>query len=108
GSLGNLQHQIRKCLPRFDASLRTVSIRRRVTEALPADGVVSAKTVEIRDLATVTCSGTARDSQALLKTLDQLRATKEVTDVKVDQIRGKSPLQFTFNFHWSEQGSNEH
>jgi hypothetical protein len=37
-----------------------------------------------------------------------LRATKEVTDVKVDQIRGKSPLQFTFNFHWSEQGSNEH
>ena len=108
GELDNLQQQIRKFRPWFDDSLRTLSILRRVTEAFPADGVVSAKTVEIRDLATVTCSGTARDSQALLKTLDQLRATKEVTDVKVDQIRGKSPLQFTFNFHWSEQGSNEH
>ena len=66
------------------------------------------KTVEIRELASVTCSGTARDSQALLKTLDRLRVFKEIGEVKVEQIRGSAPLQFTFNFHWGEGGANEH
>lgn len=102
--LENLQQQIRKFRPWFDDSLRSLSILRRLTEAFPEDGNVSAKSVEIRELAAVTCSGSARDSQALLKTLDQLRAASEVTEVKVDQIRGKAPLQFTFNFRWQHQG----
>ena len=106
--LESLQQQIRKFRPWFDDSMRSLSILRRLTEAFPEDGVVTAKTVEIRDLSIVSCSGTARDNQAFLKTLDQVRAIKEVADVKVDQTRGKSPLQFTFNFHWSERGSNEH
>jgi len=46
----------------------------------------------------------ARDNQAFLKMLDQLRATREVADLKVDSVRGKTPLQFTFNFHWGESG----
>jgi len=25
----------------------------------------------------------------------------------VDQIRGKSPMQFTFDFHWNKGGGNE-
>ena len=70
--------------------------------------MVSAKTVEIREMAAITCSGTARDHDALYKTLDRLGATRGVADVKVDQIRGGKPLQFTFNFHWGERGSNEH
>jgi len=98
--LDGLQVQIKQFRPWFDESFRSLSILRRLTEAFPEDGVVAAKTVEIRDQTDVTCSGTARDSQALLKTLDQLRGAKEIFDVKVDQIRGKSPLQFTFNFHW--------
>jgi hypothetical protein len=106
--LDGLQQQIRKFRPWFDDSMRSLSILRRLTEAFPEDGVVSAKTVEIRELAAVTCSGIAHDNEALLKTLDQLRATREIADVKVDQIRGSKPLQFTFNFHWGERGSNEH
>lgn len=106
--LESLQQQIRKFRPWFDDSMRSLSILRRLTEAFPEDGVVTAKTVEIRDLSIVSCSGTARDNQAFLKTLDQVRAIKEVADVKVDQTRGKSPMHFTFNFHWSERGNNEH
>ncbi|HUR47401.1 MAG TPA: hypothetical protein VMZ27_16075, partial [Candidatus Saccharimonadales bacterium] len=102
--LDSLQQQIRRFRPWFDNSMSNLSILRRLAEAFPEDGVVSAKTVEIREVSNVTCSGTARDNLALLKTLDQLRATKEIGDVKVDQIRGKSPLQFTFNFHWGEKG----
>ena len=55
---------------------------------------------------TVTCSGTARNSQALLKMRDQLSATRGVSDVHIDQTHGTSPLQFTFNFHWAKGGGN--
>ena len=50
---------------------------------------------------------TARDNAALLRTLNQLRAADGVTDLKVDQIRGKAPMQFTFDFHWNKGGVNE-
>jgi len=106
--LENLQQQIRKFRPWFDDSLRTLSILRRLTEAFPEDGVVAAKTVEIRELAAVSCSGSAKDSPSLQKMLDRLSATKEIGDVKVEQTRGSAPLQFTFNFHWGEGGSSEH
>lgn len=98
------QQKIRQFRPWFDDSLRSLSILRQLTEAFPEDGVVSAKAVEIRDQGAVTCSGVARDNQALLKTMERLRAAKAVSDLKVDQIRGKSPMQFTFDFHWSNEG----
>ena len=97
-----MQQQIKKYRPWFDESCRSLSILRKLTEAFPAEGAVSAKSVEIRELASVSCSGTARDTQAFLKMLDQLRRTKEIGNVKVDQLRGKTPLQFTFNFQWGE------
>jgi hypothetical protein len=106
--LEDMQQQIRKYRPWFDESLRTLSILRRLTEAFPEDGSVSAKTVEFREPATVSCTGTARDSSALMKTLDQLRAAKEISSLKVDHLQGKSPLQFTFNFRWGMEGGNEH
>ena len=106
--LDNLQQQIRKYRPWFDDSLRNLSILRRLSEAFPEDGVVSAKTVEIRETAAVTCSGTTRDHDSLYKTLERLSKAPEVADIKLDQIRGSNPMQFTFNFHWGERGSNEH
>ena len=104
--LEDMQQQIKRFRPWFDESVRSLTILRKITEAFPEDGVVSAKTLEIRDLSSVTCSGVARDNQALLKVLDQLRATKDIGNLKVDQIRGKTPLQFTFNFHWGEGGGD--
>ena len=102
-----VQQQIRQFRPWFDDSLRGLSILRQLTSAFPEDGVVSAKTVEIRDLNTVMCTGTARDNQALLKTLEHLRAAGGVSELRVSQIRGKSPMQFTFDFHWNEGGKVE-
>ena len=100
--LENLQQQIRKFRPWFDGSFQSLSILRRLTEAFPEDGAVSAKTVEIRNLATVTCSGTARNNQALLQMRDKLSAAEGVREVHIEQTRGSAPLQFTFNFHWGE------
>ncbi len=100
-----MQRQIKKFRPWYDDSFRSLNVLRRLTEAFPEDGTVSAKTVEIRQPAKVTCTGTARDNAALLRTLDKLRAAKEVDNVHLEQTRGGSPLQFTFNFQWIDRPS---
>ncbi len=92
-----MQDNIQTYRPWFDDSFRCLSVLQRLTEAFPEQGSVTAKSIEIRP-GTVVCSGTAADNQALLQTLDRLRESTGVGSVQVDQIRGKSPLQFTFNF----------
>ena len=105
--IDGMQQNIRKFRPWFDNSARTLTILKKITEAFPEDGAVSVKTLEIKDLADVSCSGVAEDNQALLKLLDRLRDANHIEDVKVQQVRGKSPLQFTFDFHWSEGATRE-
>lgn len=97
----NLQLQIKKYRPWYDTSVRSLAILRRVTEAFPEDGEVTAKIIEIRENGTVTCTGTARDQPALLRTLERLRTTSDVAGVQLDQVRGKAPMQFSFNFQWA-------
>jgi len=84
----------------FDNSFISLSIMRELTMAFPEDGSVTAKTVEIRDNNTVTCTGTAQSQTALNKTLKQLSAMSGVTEVKLQSERGKSPMQFTIEFHY--------
>jgi len=105
--LDGLQQQIRQYRPWFDDSFRSLTILRQLTRAFPEDGSVTAKTLEIRDGNTVTCTGTAQDNGALLRTLNQLRTTDGVTDVKLQQIRGKSPMQFSFDVHYGKGGGSE-
>ena len=105
--LDGIQQQIQKYRPWFDDSFRSLGILRQLTKAFPENGAVTAKSVEIRDGNVVTCSGTASDNAALLRMLSQLRAADGVSDLKVDQIRGKSPMQFTFDFHWNQGGARE-
>jgi hypothetical protein len=105
--IDGMQQNIRKFRPWFDNSSRTLTILKNLTQAFPEDGVVSVKTLEIKDLSEVSCSGVADDNQALLKLLDRLRAVNHVEDVKVQSVRGKSPLQFTFDFHWSDGATHE-
>jgi hypothetical protein len=100
--LQSLQQQVRRYRPWFDESFRSLTILRRLTEAFPEDGAVSARVVAIREPSRVTCSGTARENQAWLGTLDRLRATREIGDLKVEQISGRTPIEFTLNFQWKE------
>lgn len=101
-SLDVVQDRIREFRPWYDESFRNLTILSRVTECFPDNGSVTAKSVEIHGLTTQTVSitGTARDNASLLRTLDQLRKVKEIQGVKVEQIRGKIPAQFTFTFRW--------
>ena len=102
--LQQMREQIRRYRPWYDESVRTLSILKRLTEAFPQDGAVSAKTIELRGPATVTCSGTARNREVLNKALDDLRKAREISDVHIETERGSTPLEFTFNFHWQGPG----
>ena len=105
--LEGVQDQIRQYRPWFDESVRGLTILRDLTEAFPEDSSVTAKTVEIRDLSGVTCTGTARNYQALLKTVERLRTIRQIPDVNLGPTRGQSPaLQFTFNFQVGQGGGN--
>ena len=103
GALDTVQSRIREYRPWYDESFRNLSILRRVTEAFPDNGSVTAKSVEIHGTTNiiVSVSGTARDSAALLNTTDELRKAREVQGLKIEQIRGKVPAQFTFTFRWN-------
>jgi hypothetical protein len=99
-----VQDNIRQYRPWFDDSFRDLAILRQLSLAFPEDGVVTAKTIEIRDDNTVSCSGNARDYAAVLAMQAKLRMADGVSGVKLDQIRGKSPMQFTFNFQYGHGG----
>ena len=105
--LQKVTEQIHQFRPWFDDSVGGLSILRQLTQAFPETGVVSAKSVEIRELNAVTCTGVARDNQELLKTMDQLSSTPGITEFHRGPIRGKSPIQFTFDYHWSDGGKRE-
>jgi hypothetical protein len=105
--LDQIQDNIKRYRPWFDESVRGLTILRALTSAFPEDGTVTAKTIEIRDLGTVTCTGTARNYQVLLRTVQKLRAIPQVKDVKQGPARGQPPaLQFSLTFAWNEGGAS--
>ncbi|MBP8257677.1 MAG: hypothetical protein KAX37_10155 [Opitutaceae bacterium] len=97
--LEGVQARIREFRPWHDTSYRTLNVLRLVTDVFPENGTVTAKSFEIRNQSAVTVTGVTRDNTALLSSLDKLRQRPEVNSLKVEQIRGKSPAQFTFTFH---------
>jgi hypothetical protein len=103
--LAQMRDDIRQYRPWFEDSVKTLAILKRLTEAFPQDGAVSAKTLELREPARVTCSGTARNREAFIAALEALRKGNEVADVHIEATRGSSPLEFTFNFQWRGPGA---
>ena len=90
----------------MDVQVAVLQIQRQ-PQAFPPDGSVTAKTVEIRDLRTVTCTGIARSGRDLLQTIQRLRALPQVREVNQGPTRGQSPaVQFSFNLVWDERGRN--
>ncbi|MBC8094385.1 MAG: hypothetical protein H7Y43_01105, partial [Akkermansiaceae bacterium] len=90
-SLETVTGQISQYRPWFDTSFRCLSILKQLTSAFPEDGSVTARSVEIRDMNTVTCSGQAANYAALIRTVHHLGTNSGVSDL-VPQTRGKSPI----------------
>jgi hypothetical protein len=95
-----LQAGIRQFRPWTDSSPQNLAVLRLVSEAFPRTGVVTARNIAIRGTSAVAITGTTTDSAALLRTLDNLRKRPDVAGLKLEQIRGSSPAQYTFKFTW--------
>ena len=91
--------------PWYDTTFRALTILKRVTECFPDNGSVTAKSFEVHGNTIVTISGTTRDNASLLRVQEQLRKAKEVHGLNIEQIRGKTPMQFTLTFRWSNPGT---
>jgi hypothetical protein len=102
-----IQDNIRQFRPWFDDSHRSLTILRSLTEVFPEEGVIWLRTLTIKNLSEIACTGTARDNQSWLRMLDRLHAANHIQDVKVEQVNGRAPLQFSFGFRWQEEGSRE-
>lgn len=100
-----MQQDSRRFRPWAAGSFRSLRILEAVSRAFPENGSVTAKLIEIRESGEVVCTGTASDSGALLQMVDRLNAAPGVSGVHNDQIKGKSLLQFTLNFHWNRRGT---
>ena len=107
GELQAIQDHIRVYRPWYDDTFRSLTILRLVTLAFPEDGVVTAKSIDIRSGGAVSCSGNARDNSALLAMQARLRTMAGITDLHFSQVRGKAPIQFTFDFHYGNGGGHE-
>jgi len=98
--LQQISDQIQQYRPWYDGSFRTLAILRQLSLAFPETGDVTAKTIEIRDDGTVSCSGNAQNYASLLAMLANLRTMNGVSAVNVDSTRGRAPMQFTFDFQY--------
>ncbi len=99
--LDAIQRQIDEFRPWY-SDTRSLIILLRVAECFPENGSVTAKTFEMHGTTStiVSISGTARDNASLLRVQEQLRNAKEIQGLKIEQIRGKTPMQFTLTFRW--------
>ncbi len=80
GELQAVQNQIQQYHPWYDDTFRDLAILRQLTLAFPEDGAVTAKTIEVQNGNTVSCSGNAQNNAALLATLTKLRAADGVSE----------------------------
>jgi len=107
GELEIVQDNIRQYRSWYDGTFHNLAVLRELSLAFPQDGEVTAKSIQIHDGGVVTCSGTARDYAALLAMQAKLRTADGVTDVKLQQVRGKAPMQFVFAFNFNHGGGSE-
>ncbi len=104
--LKDFKEKTRKYSPWFDQSFRDLAILRKLSEAFPEDGSQAyVKTIEIRELNQVSCSGVARDNAAYHAIFKALSASTDISAVSTEFVKGSTPQQFTLNFTWTGGGS---
>ena len=99
--VSELQDKIKKFRPWFDDSAQSLVILSDITNAFPKDGAVWVKSLEIKDYSNIQFTGNARNNRELLSMLDNLKVSEKISDIKVIQLRGESPLEFRLTFTWN-------
>jgi hypothetical protein len=100
-----VQGNIQQFQPWFDESFRDLAILRELSLAFPETGVVTAKTISIQPDGTVSCTGNAQSSAALLDVQSKLAAAPRVSGFKWEIFPGTASRQFVFDFQYGNGGA---
>jgi hypothetical protein len=101
-----MQDQIRQFGDFYGQASRNVAIWAKLAETLPRNNSFSLKTLEVRDLGNVTCTGVARDNDAFSRVFGKLSEdTTNFSNVH-PEMRGQRPMQFTLTFQWVGGAAN--
>ena len=101
--LAELQDRIRTYRDWFSDDAPSLKLTEGLTEAFPEEGSAWARTVTLKDRNEVACAGSARSNEAWLAVFGRLNEDTRVTNLKVGQVTGEDPLQFTFSYQWRER-----
>jgi hypothetical protein len=101
GALEKLQERLRQFRPWYDDSIQSLSILGKITTAFPEEGAVWVKSLEIKGMSKIQCSGNARSNREWLEMLERLRKVPGIEDLQVLQVRGNAPVEFRFSFRWN-------
>lgn len=95
----------------FDTNPRTLEMLKGITLAFPELGTVWLNNLEFSaETKQVTLSGMARDAEAWMKTMDKLRATPAIRDLRITQTRAEKKqgesMSFTIKFVWQTEAKS--
>ena len=99
-----VQGKIREFRPWFDSLVPSLTTARAITRAFPETGEIWLKQLNIRDASQVMATGSSRDLNSLLATLDKLRITSGISNLELKSQQGTDPIFFSFEFDWNPAG----
>jgi len=101
GQLSAIKDKTDKYQAWADKNVTGLTILKQIATAFPQTGDVTVKSLEVRDLNTVVCSGVARSLASLTQTQAALRKTPGIVGVSLVNSRGRATSwQFTLNIQY--------
>jgi Tfp pilus assembly protein PilN len=101
-----IQTKIRRFRPWFDPSPQSLSALETLAASFSDNGDTWAKSIQIHDGQRVTCTAFAKSQAAKDEMLGRLRKKPGVTEVQTQQVRGNSPITYTFTYKWETNRAN--
>jgi Tfp pilus assembly protein PilN len=101
-----IQMKIRRFRPWFDPNPTTLNALETLAAAFSDNGETWAKNIQIHDGQRVTCTAFAKSQAAKDEMLGRLRKKPGVTEVQTQQVRGNSPITYTFTYKWEPNHAN--
>ena len=101
-----IQSKIRRFRPWFDPNPQTLGALETLAGAFSDNGETWAKNIQIHDGERVTCTAFAKSQAAKDEMLGRLRKKPGVSEVQTQQVRGNSPITYTFTYKWEPNHAN--
>jgi hypothetical protein len=91
----------------FDQSYGALQIMKALTSAFPDRGDVTVKTLEIRDLSSISVHGNAKNMVAFNIVRERLGNVPGVVDLKSDTAGQPPQIQYNLNYQWKPRPAEE-